>query len=568
MAWHGNEATGATSTVAPWEAPTIADTNYAIPSGALFVANSGNDANQGTQAAPLATIAKAISKSHSGTTIVLRGGTYRESLGSVSIAVTLQAYPHEQPWIKGSLVATGFTASGSAWAKQWTSSICDSCYPTGVLDPLYPNAGLPEQVFVNGVPLAQVTSRGAVTHGSFFLDRRANQLWIGSNPNGATVEVTVYDKAIQFNSNASGAAIKGIGIAQYAAHYNSDVPAMVVAGAPNLVIDRSTFVWSASRGVSLYGANDRLTNNTFIDNGMNGVHSYQTSNLFFQHNRVAYNNFERWSILPSVQGSVAAAKMTLAAGGMYADNIFEDNQSNGLWFDTSSSNNTVVNNTFVRNAGHGLDIEVSANTIAAGNVIVANGRDGLKISGSNNVEAWNNTIFGNGWAQLGVYEDPRTNPPAAIRALGVTWDTSNVHIMNNIIVAGPYSSRPVLNSFDLTSPRHATTQSMITSQDHNIWGRTTATGLKYLATVQATLTTNARYNDLPGMQAATHRELASKSVDNMPLSSVFVDLNAGNVRLTTSCPQPSPAQLPSKVAAAMGVGTSPGTIGALKAPIG
>ena len=556
-----------TATVSPWEAPTIADTSYIVPAGAMFVAPTGRDTNPGTQAAPFATITKALARAKAGATIVLRGGTYRQSLGVIKLGVTLQAYPHEQPWIKGSIVAGSFTASSGAWSRAWTTTTCNNCYPSGVIDPLFPNAGMADQVFIDGVPQAQVSTRAALKPGAFFMDRSAKKLWLGSNPNAHTVEVTVLDRAVLVNSAATATAFKGLGFAHFAAHYNSDVPAMVVATAANMKFDKNTFAWSASRGLSFYGANNVLTDNTFINNGMNGVHSFQTTNTMFKRNRVAYSNFERFSIAPSSQGSVGGAKMTMADRGHYEANIFEDNMSNALWIDVSSSNNVVVNNTFVRNAGHGFDIEVSANTIVAGNVIAANGRDGLKISGANNVEAWNNTIFANGWAQVGVYEDPRQHPPAAIASRGITWDTSNVRLMNNVIVAGPYSSRPVLNSFDLTSPKHATTQSMITAQDNNVWGRTNVAGMKYLATVQATLTANARYNDLTGMQAATRRETRSRSADNLPISKIFVNFGAGNLSLAATAPKPTPARLPASVATNMGVATTVATIGALKAPV-
>src|SRR5688500_5717275 len=62
----------------------VPDSAYAIPSGARYVSPSGNDANAGTAAAPYRTVGKAVSATASGGTIVLRGGTYRETLGTVT----------------------------------------------------------------------------------------------------------------------------------------------------------------------------------------------------------------------------------------------------------------------------------------------------------------------------------------------------------------------------------------------------------------------------------------------------------------------------------------------------
>ena len=104
-----------------YEPATIHDTNYPIPSHALFVANNGNDHNPGTKRAPFATIRKAISAAHSGGTIVVRGGVYRESLGTLPRRMTIQAYPHEAPWVRGSAPVSRFTPSGGAWIASWSS---------------------------------------------------------------------------------------------------------------------------------------------------------------------------------------------------------------------------------------------------------------------------------------------------------------------------------------------------------------------------------------------------------------------------------------------------------------
>ncbi|XVV00933.1 DUF1565 domain-containing protein [Actinosynnema sp. CA-248983] len=62
----------------------IVPTSYPIPVGALFVAPTGDDANPGTQAAPLRTAAAAVGKAVAGrmTTVVFRAGEYRERLGT------------------------------------------------------------------------------------------------------------------------------------------------------------------------------------------------------------------------------------------------------------------------------------------------------------------------------------------------------------------------------------------------------------------------------------------------------------------------------------------------------
>ncbi len=95
--------------------PTIRNTNYPIPPGALFVSPKGSDHNPGSAGAPFATIRKALGVAPSGGTVVLRGGTYRQALGSLRRRVIIQAFPHEAAWVRGSNSGAALTiGSGGA----------------------------------------------------------------------------------------------------------------------------------------------------------------------------------------------------------------------------------------------------------------------------------------------------------------------------------------------------------------------------------------------------------------------------------------------------------------------
>src|SRR5262245_61487198 len=58
----------------------VGTTAYKVPGGALVVSPSGRDGAAGTEKDPLRTVAAAIEKAHSKDTIVLRGGTYHETV--------------------------------------------------------------------------------------------------------------------------------------------------------------------------------------------------------------------------------------------------------------------------------------------------------------------------------------------------------------------------------------------------------------------------------------------------------------------------------------------------------
>lgn len=80
---------------------SINDTNYAVPSSARFISPSGNNSNRGTQASPWRTLEKALNSAPSGSTIVLRGGTYHEGDLRLTKKLTLQPYQQERVWLDG-----------------------------------------------------------------------------------------------------------------------------------------------------------------------------------------------------------------------------------------------------------------------------------------------------------------------------------------------------------------------------------------------------------------------------------------------------------------------------------
>ena len=108
---------GAGALVAGWTAA-------AAPASAattLFVATNGNDANPGTQAAPLATIQRAVALAAPGTTIVIRGGTYRlttnvqvRTSGTAAAPITMAAFAGERPVIDGDLLPASHTPLGGS----------------------------------------------------------------------------------------------------------------------------------------------------------------------------------------------------------------------------------------------------------------------------------------------------------------------------------------------------------------------------------------------------------------------------------------------------------------------
>jgi chitodextrinase len=114
-------AVDAAGNVSPQSSPATATTSSTSTGGALpvrlaqstgavfYVAPNGSNTNAGTIDAPWQTIQKALNTLQPGQKAYVRAGTYREALtmsraGTVAAAITIEAYPGEQPIIDAELV--------------------------------------------------------------------------------------------------------------------------------------------------------------------------------------------------------------------------------------------------------------------------------------------------------------------------------------------------------------------------------------------------------------------------------------------------------------------------------
>ena len=142
-----------------------------VATGTLYVAPTGNDANPGTMAAPLKTVAKArdlvrgmIASMTSDITVYLRAGTYPQAStlafsnadsGQNGHYVKYMAYQSEQPIITGGQPVTGWTLSDS------TKGIYSA---SGVTTPF-------RQLYVNGVKAIRARSPNLGASGALAFNR-------------------------------------------------------------------------------------------------------------------------------------------------------------------------------------------------------------------------------------------------------------------------------------------------------------------------------------------------------------------------------------------------------------
>jgi parallel beta-helix repeat protein len=549
----------------PVSGVTLKDTAYPVPTDGVYFVDGqhGNDTHDGkAKDKPYRTLAAAVAAAPAGSTIVLRAGTYRMNTVEVDKPLTIQPYPHEQVWIKGSLEVKGWEADGDDWVVAWDHSLprasegrtgCSAVKPLCIIDPAYPQADYLDMVFVDGQPLKQVLSRDAVapatadTPATFFVDTANKTLYIGAKPANKTVEATVYETGMRVTPSAAGTVVRGLGFAHYAQRG-------LGVTAPHAVLENNTIAWNAYQGASFnagpYSATDAVVRgNTVSYNGSTGLTGVGVDRLLMEHNTVAYNNIERFA----VTWTAAGAKFNRADRVVIRDNLVEGNCAHAIWLDGGVTNATIVRNTVRRNRIFGIFFEISRGAIIASNLVVDNNSPGIAVANSSDAKIYNNTLVGNPKAVF-VKEDNRKPTPAEIEH-GATYTTIRTIIRNNIL--SDASSGWLLDTSKYTC---VDTTPMIDELDHNVYHRTSTSETRYIARWAPTATKTATgcstpsYATLADFQAASGLATNGIELANVATNQLFVDRASGNYRLVAGSPAiGSGVALPEDVAAALGV---------------
>jgi hypothetical protein len=415
----------------------VGQAQYPVPANAIFVAPNGDDAASGTRTSPLRTVSAAIAKAARGTTIVLRAGTYHESV-TISPAkggITIQAYPNERVWFDGSTAVSGWTQVGHTWVHSgWTAHFDHSTSFThgdrsgGFINPAYPMAAWPDQVFIDGVGLKQVQSAAQVGPGTFFVNYRARTLRIGTNPTGHEVRASDIERA--FYVAAHGVTLRGFGVRRYATPLPLMGAVLLYGGgdiAQNLVVTDN-----ATQGLSFSGAGNLADHVTAADNGMVGIHANTADSFTIQNSLIAHNNVEHFSTSPSAAG----VKITRSRRVTIRDSVVKDTiGTKGIWLDESVIGFTLAGNT-VTGQPVNVQVELSDTGIVA-----------------------NNTIFLSQDARREANpSDPGHDPRQPIPDPSCPWLTRNITVANNVF--GPYPRGGLFQFYALDKETHIPADAM------------------------------------------------------------------------------------------------------------
>lgn len=536
----------------------VGQARYDVPAGAVFASPGSAQRGSGTAADPYIGAQHAINKAPAGSTLVLRKGTYHESITIPSgKRLTIQAYPGEAVWFDGSEPVTGWTESGSTWSVPW-NHIFDNkvSFSAGKdesswwVDPAYPAAGYPDQVWINGAPLTQVTSPAQVKANTFYVDRSAKRLVIGSDPSGRTVEASTLQKGIEVF--AEGTQLLGFGVRRYA----TNVAQLGTVGVrvKNAVVKDLIVTDNATIGLVVRNTGHLLENVTVSNNGLQGIGANKADNLTIRNASVTKNNVQRFKSEPVAAGSkISASNNVRIESSLFADNI----NATGLWFDESSSNVTVVKNTFARNGKAGFEFEISTGATVAGNYAVDNGWAGFYIFNANDVAIWNNTLVGNE-RTLMFMQDARRQVDSA-KKTSIPWVMGNVTVRNNIMSYGA-GNCPILTQ-DQTE-KWGGSQFGIT-MDGNQHHRVNADSPKNFACWAAGSTGTKGYRSIEDFRSYSGDSSRSRFV----AAPAVVDAAWQPIASLATSAKPQTFGLPANVAKALGVSDGTAHLGPFGAPV-
>jgi parallel beta-helix repeat protein len=299
-----------------------------------------------------------------GSTVTVPACIYRETV-TINKPLTLVAQPGAE--IRGSTVWTSWTQSGSTWVSASTVPTFYNpgwtCTPGGD-----GRCAWPEQVFVDGSPLYQVSSTSTPSAGQFKLDG-SRRVVMGQNPSGHTVEVTTRDTwLIILSSDVTIDGFRMRHASSWAQGGGINVGGYWVGAVNRVTIKNSTLSDSHGRIVSIAGGTGhQILNNDISGAGCVGIGGSGGSNWRIQGNRVHGNATEGFDV-----GIESGGMKILFVDGLLVDGNEVDHNSRGIWTDTGVRNATFSNNRVHDNAYNGLFLESSHYLTVTGNEVWGN----------------------------------------------------------------------------------------------------------------------------------------------------------------------------------------------------
>ena len=369
------------------------------------------------------TISEAAAVAAAGDTVVIHGGTYRETVviaasGTAAAPITFVSAPGERVVVTGADLVTEWTREEAKGSGALNDKAPD---PANVFSMLWPHRfmtwtkrmahpdddyhaviGRAEQVFSDGYLLRQVLAKGQLARGTFFVDNEGKRLYVWTADNadlaksGTRVEVSV--RQVLWQVKGDYVHTKGL-VFRYAANMAQHA-AVILEGRAGVLEDCR--VEDTNAGGAVFRGEDLIVRRcVFQRNGQLGFAAGKAHRLLMTGCTVRENNVKGW-----MRGWEAGGnKLALCRGVVIEKSEILENRGNGLWFDIGNEDCTVRHCRIADNESAGIFYEISYGLHAHDNVITGNGFDaesgawgasaGIAISSSPNCRIERNLLVGN-----------------------------------------------------------------------------------------------------------------------------------------------------------------------------
>jgi hypothetical protein len=296
----------------------------------------------------------------------------------------------------------------------------------------------PEQVFFDGKPLVQVASKPKT--GQFAVNPRSRRVFLGNNPRGHMVEVTVRRYWVLGKPQVNDVVIEGFTM-RHAANEGRSGALMnrmsrLEGGGGRWTVQNNVLTDAHGAILSIKNATGRLiANNEIARGGQIGILGAGPGTVI-QGNNIHHNNTEAFAHNATDGiGETGGAKLAAnVRDTVVAYNNIHHNYGHGLHYDINCLNNSIHHNRIHNNARMGIHYELCTGGEIYENIIWNNGWDtptkgngaAIKLNNSTEVEIHHNTLA---WNADGIGVNARD------RAGTENDNIANVYIHNNTILS-------------------------------------------------------------------------------------------------------------------------------------
>jgi hypothetical protein len=395
------------------------------------------------------TISQAVMQLKPGDTMLIHGGIYRERVtidksGEPNGPITIRAAEGEHVVFTGadriidwSPSQDGDRVYSTPWPHKFVAWNKSQAHPD---DDYHRLIGRCEQVFIDGYPLHQVLERSKLSHGTFFADTQAQQLYIQPANNQditgdkAMVEASTREWILVVKGNH--VTVKGVRF-RYAANH-AQQGAVEFSGS-HVTVEDCTFESTNASGAEFTGPDIMVRNCTFQHNGQLGFGANRAHRLRMTGCTVRDNNIKGFDRGWEAGGN----KICMTRGAVLENSTFIENRGNGIAY----------------NENAGIFYEISYGLHAHDNVILGNGfaftpgawgaAAGISISSSPFCTVERNLILGNKEG-FNFREQSRTTPRIDGKSEPV-WNHDET-VRNNVFAWN--RDAQVWGWFDVPDERH------------------------------------------------------------------------------------------------------------------